>query len=188
MAMLISRCVWHPRNYGHGKLLGVARWRGRGVGLVDGLCDRCAQRIHPAVRPQVIRGSAVPGRGSTLGIAAVIIAVMTALLLMARPTSNLPLRHGPDSSVRQVPHEPAPRQVSHEPAPMVSLPPEPSPFRPGPPHRLASREASRPSRLVPAAHRGSVTSAGKVSRARAARGPAGSGSLTGTGRVYYQSP
>jgi hypothetical protein len=177
MTVLISRCVWHSRNHGHGKLLGVVRWRGRGVGLVDGLCDRCAQRIHPAVRPQVTRGGAVPRYGATLGLAAVAIAVMTALLLMARPTSNLPLRHGPDSSVRQVPREPAP---------MVALPPESSPFRQAPAHRLASRDPSRPTRLVPAVQRGSATSAGKVSRARAARPPAGS--RPPNGRVYYQSP
>jgi hypothetical protein len=53
--VLVSRYAWHTRNYGHPKLLGVKDWRGRGIGFTDGLCRRCAERIHPAVRPLVIR-------------------------------------------------------------------------------------------------------------------------------------
>jgi hypothetical protein len=177
--VLISRCVWHSRNYGHGKLLGVSRWGGRGLAFADGLCDRCAQRIHPEVRPRVIHGSAIPRRGCTIGIVAIVLSVVTALVLAARPTSELSFRHAPAGDlVALLPEE--------------TLPPVASSFREGPPPREAppsqatSAPLPRPTRLVSAAHRASPGSATRISRARATR-PMET-SRPAAGKIFYQSP
>jgi hypothetical protein len=175
--VLISRCVWHSRNYGHGKLLGVSRWGGRGLAFVDGLCDRCAQRIHPEVRARVIHGGAIPRRGCTIGVVAVVLSVVTALVLAARPTSELSFRHAPAGSLVT-------------PWPEETLPPVAASFRDAPPPRQAppSQAASappRPTRLA-AVHRASPGSANGISRARASR-PVET-TKSATGRIFYQSP
>jgi hypothetical protein len=176
--VLISRCVWHSRNYGHGKLLGVSRWGGRGLAFVDGLCDRCARRIHPEVRPRVIHGSALPRRGCTIGIVAIVLSVVTGLVLAARPTSELSFRHAPAGGlVTPLPEETLP--------PVASWFREGPPLRQAPPSQVASAPLPRPTRLASAAHR-APGSAARISRARASRPMEAPRSATG--KIFYQSP
>jgi hypothetical protein len=178
LVVLISRCVWHPRNYGHGKLLGVSRWGGRGLGFVDGLCDRCAQRIHPEVRPRVTRGGIIPRRGCTLGIVAAALCVVMALILTARPTSDLSFRHVPPGGVVRLPEETlAPPATSFQAGPPLHQPPS---------SQAVSTPLRRPARLTSAAYRVSPGSRPRVSRARASR-PAETSKFA-TGRIFYQSP
>jgi hypothetical protein len=165
--MRISRCVWHPRNYGHAKLLGVSSWRGRGVAFTAGLCDKCAARIHPAARPNGVRGVDVPKHGRTAAIVVVLLAVMTGLVLVVRPASDVPSREMPPPGVASRPQE-AP--LPHE----------------APPRRLMSSTLPRPGRVTQPTHPESPAPAGRVSRARASR-PTES-STPRTGRLLYQSP
>jgi hypothetical protein len=44
--MLICRCAWHSRYYGHPLWNGIASWRGFGFGFTDGICPRCLQRFR----------------------------------------------------------------------------------------------------------------------------------------------
>jgi hypothetical protein len=174
----ISRCVWHSRNYGHGKLLGVSRWRGRKLTFVDGLCDRCAQRIHPEVRSRVVHGSIVPRRGCTLGVLAIVLSVVAALVLAARPTSDLSFRHAPPGGVTRPPEDTLPPVAA-------SLQERPS-LRQAPPSLTIPSRLPRPARLASVAHRAPAGWETRASRARA-RGPLEvSGSATG--RTFYQSP
>jgi hypothetical protein len=179
----ISRCVWHSRNYGHGKLLGISRWRGRGLAFVDGLCDRCAQRIHPEVRARVIHGGSVPRRGCTLGIVAVALSVVTALVLAAMPTSDLAFRHAPPSEVARLPEERPPSVTASLQAPPLRRPP---PLRQPSPSQATSGSSPRRARLAPAVHRAAPGFETRISRARASRPRETSRSATG--RIFYQSP
>jgi len=180
-AVLISRCVWHPRNYGHAKLLGVSSWRGRGVAFTDGLCDKCAVRIHPGVRPMVVRGVEVPKPGCTAIVVVVSAVTMTTgLVLVARPTSDVPPgafpRHRVASQPREIPlpHVASPHQGTRQP-------------REAPPRRLRSSTLPQPVRLAQATHPGSRMSAGRVSLARTSRLTQAS-STPRTGRDLDQSP
>jgi type IV secretory pathway VirB10-like protein len=178
----ISRCVWHSRNFGHGKLLGISRWRGRGLAFVDGLCDRCAQRIHPEVRARVIHGASVPRRGCTLGIVAVALSVVTALVLAAIPTSDLAFRHAPPSEVAR----PTEARPPEERLPPVAASLQAPPLRQPPSSQATSGSSPRTARLASAAHRAAPGSETRVSRARASRQRETSRSATG--RIFYQSP
>lgn len=109
--MRISRCAWHPRNYGHAKLLGVRSWRGRGIAFTAGLCDKCAARIHPAVRPMVIREVKMPKRGGT-AIVVGVCAAMTGLVVVAWPTSDVPPREFPAHRMPSLPREMPPPHVA----------------------------------------------------------------------------
>lgn len=87
--MLISRCAWHPRNYGHTKLLGIASWRGLTVGFTDGICPKCAERVRSprkrggAGRPPIARG------GGRISAAVVVsLGVVTGLLMAAQPANE----------------------------------------------------------------------------------------------------
>jgi hypothetical protein len=89
--MLLSRCAWHARNYGHGRLLGVASWRGLRISFTDGICEKCAARVVTPLRR--LPAAASPpeqsdGRASEVLIVA--LAVMTGLVLIARPTNDMP--------------------------------------------------------------------------------------------------
>jgi len=191
--VLISRCVWHPRNYGRAKLLGVSSWRGWGFAFTDGLCDKCAVRIHPAVRPMVVRDVEMPKRGCG-AIVVVVSAVMTVLVvLVARPISDVPRREFPTDHVASLPREmpppgvPSPPQGAslprETPPSRVASPPQGAPLpREAPPRRLRSSTLPRPVRLAQATHPGSPASAGRLSRARASR-PTES-STARTGRLY----
>jgi len=44
--MLISRCAWHPRYFGHLHWSGVASWRGFGIRFTDGICEKCLERFR----------------------------------------------------------------------------------------------------------------------------------------------
>jgi hypothetical protein len=146
--MLISRCAWHSRNYGRTKLLGVSDWRGRGIRFTDGLCRRCAERIHPAVRPLVVRETGGPKHG-WLMVAGLVLAIMTALVLVARPTSDVPLRESRS-------HQIDPPRVREAAPPRETLP-----------HRPASKRLLRADRVAQATRSGSPTSSGRASRAPA---------------------
>jgi hypothetical protein len=87
--MVILRCAWHPRNYGRAKWLGIRSWHGRGVVFKDALCKRCAPRIHPDVRARI--GLEVPRQGCTAGLLALLLALSTAIAVVARPATDLRL-------------------------------------------------------------------------------------------------
>jgi hypothetical protein len=87
--VLISRCAWHPRNYGHSKLLGVASWWGLRIEFSDGICRKCAARVHASVRRPAVTGPADPQKsGSASDIVVVALAIMTGLVLVARPANE----------------------------------------------------------------------------------------------------
>ena len=178
--MRISRCVWHPRNYGHAKLLGVNIWRGRGFAFTAGLCDKCAVRIHPAIRSQVVRGVELPKRGcrAIVVVVSVYAVMMTGLLLVARPTPDVLPREFPKHHVAP-PREMAPPRVaaSHQQALLR---------REMPPRHAKLSTLQRPVRLAQATHPGSRMSAGRVSLARTSR--LTEASTPRTERDLYQAP
>jgi len=179
-AMRISRCAWHPRNFGHAKLLGVRSWRGLGVAFTPGLCDKCAARIHPAVRPMVVRGVEVPKPGCTaivVGVSAVM--MTTGLVLVARPTSDVPPGEVPPHRVASLPPEMPPSQVA-SPHQGTRQPRETLP------RRRRSSTLPAPGRLAQAIHPGSPTSPGRISLARTT--PLTEASTPWTGRGLDQSP
>jgi hypothetical protein len=87
--VLISRCAWHPRTYGHSKLLGVSRWLGWRVEFTDGICPRCATRLQ-ARRSDEVEPAAPSVSGRTSEVVVVALGVMTGLVLIARPTNDAP--------------------------------------------------------------------------------------------------
>ena len=125
--VLISRCAWHDRNYGHAKLLGVSTWRGRGIAFTNGLCSRCAARINPAVPPQVIRGVTKRGCPATVaGLSAVMMALMQGGGLAP---------HVPSRELRSHHAASLPREFRSPPGELAS-PPKRAPLRtPGTPPR-----------------------------------------------------
>jgi hypothetical protein len=132
-SVLISRCAWHPRNYGYAKLLGVARWRGLRLDYTDGICRKCAARVHSDVR-RVRVGGGGPGPHGTVQtseIFVVALAVMTGLMLIARPANEgaVPIEaedllpraltvaeatsdDAPPASTIRAPHRPRTRRVT----------------------------------------------------------------------------
>jgi hypothetical protein len=92
--MLLSRCAWHPRNYGHGRLLGVASWRGLRIGFTDRICEKCAARVvSPTRRLPAADSPPRQGSGRASEVLVVALAVMTGLVLIARPTNDMPPPH-----------------------------------------------------------------------------------------------
>jgi hypothetical protein len=87
--VLISRCAWHPRTYGHGKLLGVSRWSGWRVEFTDGICPRCATRLQARRRGETEPAPRAVG-GQTSEVVVVALGVMTGLVLIAQPTNDTP--------------------------------------------------------------------------------------------------
>jgi hypothetical protein len=87
--VLISRCGWHSRNYGYDKILGVRSWRGVGIEFTDGICRKCATRAY-AARQNFPDGlpRASGGGGQTSEIVVVGLAVLTGLVLIARPANE----------------------------------------------------------------------------------------------------
>jgi hypothetical protein len=178
-AMRISRCAWHPRNFGHAKLLGI-RWRGRGVAFTGGLCDKCAARIHPAVRPMVVRGVEVPKRGCTaivVGVSAVM--MTTGLVLVVWPISDVPPSEFPRYRVASQPREVPPPHVASPHQGTRQL-------RETPLRRRRSSTLPAPGRLAQATHPGSPASPGRVFLARTGR--VMEVSTPWTGRGFDQSP
>jgi hypothetical protein len=114
--MLIARCAWHRRYYGIGRLLGVASWRGLHIGFTDGICPKCAARVRSDFRLSRAGGRVAADRAGWMpGIAVVVVAVMAAVLLIARPTHDQILTSAP----------PGPRVVETDPAasPALVIPP-----------------------------------------------------------------
>jgi hypothetical protein len=87
--VLVSRCAWHPRNYGHGKLFGVTSWRGLRIHFTDGICRKCAARVQLPRRRPVAAGSPVARGGNRASkIIVVALAILTGLVLIARPANE----------------------------------------------------------------------------------------------------
>jgi hypothetical protein len=92
--VLISRCAWHRRYYGYTRLLGISSWRGLQVSFTDGICQKCAARVRADhLRARFDRGASADQRDTAWapGLAAVSLAVVVALVLVARPTHELPV-------------------------------------------------------------------------------------------------
>jgi hypothetical protein len=91
--MLISRCAWHRRYHGYTKLIGVSSWKGLQPRFTDGICQKCAARVRADhLRARFDRGaSAARGEHAWMpGLAAVSLAIVVSLVLIARPTHELP--------------------------------------------------------------------------------------------------
>jgi hypothetical protein len=46
VAVLLTRCAWHPRYHGYPLVEGVVSWGGWGVKFTDGICADCAARFR----------------------------------------------------------------------------------------------------------------------------------------------
>jgi hypothetical protein len=91
--VLISRCAWHRRYHGYTKVLGISSWQGLNVSFTDGICSKCAARVRADhLRARFDRGASADRRGTAWlpGLAAASLATMVALVLIARPTHELP--------------------------------------------------------------------------------------------------
>jgi hypothetical protein len=91
--MLISRCAWHRRYHGYTKILGVTNWEGLQLSFTDGICQKCAARVRADhLRARFDRGASADRRQRVWmpGLAALSLAIMVALVLIARPTHELP--------------------------------------------------------------------------------------------------
>jgi len=87
--VLIGRCAWHPRYYGHSKLLGVSAWRGLRIDFTDGICPKCAARVRVArQRRAASHPPAAPAGQRTSEVVVVALAVLTGLVLIARPANE----------------------------------------------------------------------------------------------------
>jgi hypothetical protein len=88
--VLISRCAWHSRNHGYGKVLGVASWRGLRIDFTDGICHKCAARVAAPRRDFDGDPAPEPKAGHTSDVLVVALAVMTGLVLAAHPIHDAP--------------------------------------------------------------------------------------------------
>jgi hypothetical protein len=88
--VLIRRCAWHPRNFGHGKLLGVVGWRVLRIDFTHGICERCAARVAARPGRPDVQPLATLQTGHIAGMVLVALAVITGLVLVARPTNDAP--------------------------------------------------------------------------------------------------
>jgi hypothetical protein len=150
--VLIARCAWHRRYYGSGRLLGVGTWRGVRIQFTDGICPKCAARVRSDFKVSR-RGGRVPAaRHSWMpGIAVVALAVMVALLLIARPTHDLP---APANVALSPPTAPAIGEPAASPDLAASASPAPRDSRPALLTRVPStslRDAPGPGRALPRA-------------------------------------
>ena len=91
--MLISRCAWHRRYHGYTKILGISSWRGLQPSFTDGICHKCAARVRADhLRSRFDRGASADRRETAWmpGLIAVSLSIVIALVLVARPTHELP--------------------------------------------------------------------------------------------------
>src|SRR2546421_267886 len=91
--VLISRCAWHRRYHGYTKILGIGSWQGLNVSFTDGICSKCAARVRADhLRARFDRAASTDRRGAAWvpGLAVASLATMVALVLIARPTHELP--------------------------------------------------------------------------------------------------
>ena len=87
--VLISRCAWHPRYYGHSRLLGISNWRGLRIDFTEGICPKCAARVRVVRQRRVAGGPPTARRGDRLsGVIVVALAVLTGIVLIARPANE----------------------------------------------------------------------------------------------------
>src|SRR5262245_9026790 len=91
--VLISRCAWHRRYYGYTTIVGVSSWRGLKPSFTDGICHKCAVRV----RADHLRARFDPGASAhhrekpwMPGLAVLVLAIVVALVLIARPTHEMP--------------------------------------------------------------------------------------------------
>jgi hypothetical protein len=145
--MLISRCAWHRRYHGYTKLIGVSSWKGLHPRFTDGICQKCAARVRADhLRARFDRGASAARREHAWmpGLAAISLAIVVTLVLIARPTHELP---------------PLPPVVAALPAPEVLPAPEevveapPSVVEPTPPTRLRVASARTTPQRVASARR-----------------------------------
>jgi hypothetical protein len=139
MSVLISRCAWHRRYHGYTKLLGISSWQGLHVSFTDGICQKCAARVRADhLRSPYGRGAAADRRETPWlpGLAAVTLSLAVALVLVARPTHELPA-----PMLAMLPPAPA----TAPPAPVVALPSAESVTEPPP-----SAQPSQPRPIVTA--------------------------------------
>jgi hypothetical protein len=118
--VLISRCAWHRRYHGYTKVLGISAWRGLNVSFTDGICHKCAARVRADhLRARFDRGASADRRETPWlpGLAAVSLAVMVSLVLIARPTHELP---PVPPVIALLPPAAEPPAVVHSPAAMSS--------------------------------------------------------------------
>ena len=91
--MLISRCAWHRRYHGYTKVIGINSWKGLQPRFTDGICQKCAARVRADhLRARFDRGGSADRREHAWmpGLAAVSLAIVVTLVLIARPTHELP--------------------------------------------------------------------------------------------------
>jgi hypothetical protein len=151
--VLIGRCAWHRRYYGVGRLLGVSSWRGLRIGFSDGICPKCAARVRSDLRISRARGRVAADRRPWMpGLALVAAAVMIAVLLVARPTHEMP---APTLLASRPPAAPGPASPEPEPAasPALAAPAARAahPLRAAPPSRrpVVLRDVYPVSRALP---------------------------------------
>jgi hypothetical protein len=104
VAMVISRCAWHPFFRGYPRPLRVVSWRGPRIAFMDTICPSCAARV----RIEGLWGAAPPtpvwpGSAQT-ALLFVGLPVLTALLLMATPLHDVvppPADEAPAAGVRE---------------------------------------------------------------------------------------
>jgi hypothetical protein len=91
--MLISRCAWHRRYHGYTKILGISSWDGLHLSFTDGICHKCAARVRADhLRSRFDRGASADRREHTWmpGLVALSLGLAVALVLVARPTHDMP--------------------------------------------------------------------------------------------------
>jgi hypothetical protein len=90
--MVLLRCAWHRQYWRYPKVYGVVSFRGRYVAFSDGMCRRCSQRWREdwrAVWDEALAPPLVPAWLPRLGL---VIVLLSATILSARPLNqSLPL-------------------------------------------------------------------------------------------------
>jgi hypothetical protein len=118
--MMIRRCAWHRRHFGHWAFLGVASWRGVGVTFTDGICPACAAIEKDGM---LARRASAPRPASRVALRqrqALLAAVLaTGLALVAADLMEVPV---PSASRTATGPEPATHGV-----PDAATPPPPPP-------------------------------------------------------------
>jgi hypothetical protein len=104
--MILLRCAWHRQYWRYPKVYGVVSLRGRYVAFSDGMCPRCSRRWRDdwtAVWDEELAPAVVPEWLPRLGL---VIVLLTATILSARPLNQslpLPIPLSYVSGVRTVP-------------------------------------------------------------------------------------
>src|SRR6185295_19697333 len=141
--MLISRCAWHRRYHGYTKLIGVSSWKGLHPRFTDGICQKCAARVRADhLRARFDRGASAARREHAWmpGLAAVSLAIVVTLVLIARPTHELPPL---PPVVAVLPAPPAPQDLAAA-APAEEAVSVAEPTRPATQVRVASARRASP--------------------------------------------